>query len=120
MPVGSDHSAAQKKTAIAKGLEAVGIEARFPDYLPLQPKFALTDLLTEMRGAELVIADLSRERPSCYYELGLAEAIGKRVYLIAEQGTQIHQTASRSTVHYYSNLAELASVVERVLANVDH
>src|SRR5271170_5243601 len=87
MPIGSDPFASSKKAAIETGLNQIGLEARFPDYLPHKAQFSLPNLIEEIRGAESVIADLSRERPSCYYEVGVAEAIGKKVHLIAEVGT---------------------------------
>src|ERR1700732_3449030 len=96
MPVGSDPFASEKKLAIAKGVRQAGLEVRFPDYLPLKPTFGLPKLVAEMRDADYVIADLSGERPSCYYKLGIAEAIGKKVYLGAETGTRIHQRVGRS------------------------
>jgi nucleoside 2-deoxyribosyltransferase len=115
MPIASDPHVSSKKAAIAKGIKQAGIEARFPDYLHHAPKFSLAELLEEMRGAECVIADLSRERPSCYYELGVAEALGKKVHLIAEAGTPLHQSAARSFVGYYRDMEDLAQLVARVL-----
>src|SRR5215469_3591523 len=106
MPVGSEPRALGKKAAIATGIKHIGYEARFPDYLPQRPTFSLPELIGEMVGADAIIADLTRERPSCYYELGIAEALGKTVYIIAELGTPIHQTAKRLEVHYYRNLED--------------
>jgi nucleoside 2-deoxyribosyltransferase len=62
-----------------------------------------------------VLADLSLERPSCYYELGLAEALGKPVYLIAKKNTDIHQTASRRLVRYFDNEDEYKVLVENII-----
>ena len=115
MPVGSDPLVAAKKLAIAKGVQQAGLEARFPDYLPHKPTFQLLGLVAEIRGADSIIADLSHERPSCYYELGIAEAIGKKVHLVAEAGTPIHQSVTRSLVRYYADLNDLARTVESAL-----
>jgi nucleoside 2-deoxyribosyltransferase len=115
MPVGSDLFAMEKKKAIADGAARAGFEIRFPDYLPLKPTFKISELIAEILGADCVIADLSHERPSCYYELGIAEALGKRVYLVAKTGTPIHQSAARSMVRYYVDIADLAKSVEQVL-----
>jgi nucleoside 2-deoxyribosyltransferase len=115
MPVGSDSSVSGKRSAIAEGAERAGFKARFPDYLPFKPTFDLPGLIAEINGADSIIADLSRERPSCYYELGIAEATGKRVHLIAEVGTPIHQSVARSLVRYYVDLSDLAKVVENAL-----
>jgi nucleoside 2-deoxyribosyltransferase len=115
MPVGSDPLFADKRTAINVAIERASLEARFPDYLPHQPTFVLFKLIREIRGADLVIADLSHERPSCYYELGIAEAVGKKVHIIAEVGTPIHQSTARSLVRYYHDMADLTRTVERAL-----
>ena len=40
--------------------------------------------------AEVIIADLSYERPNCYFELGYAKALGKDMIIIARKGTKIH------------------------------
>jgi nucleoside 2-deoxyribosyltransferase len=116
MPVGSDPEFPSKRAAINVGIERAGLVARFPDYLPHQPTFVLSELIQEIRGADLVIVDLSHQRPSCYYELGLAEALGKKVRLIAEVNTLIHQSAARSLVRYYRDLAELTRTVESALS----
>jgi hypothetical protein len=64
----------------------------------------------------LPLADLSLERPSCYYELGLAEALGKPVYLIAAEGTDIHQTASRRLVSFYNGQEDFIILLKHILS----
>jgi nucleoside 2-deoxyribosyltransferase len=44
----------------------------------------------EILGSALVLADLTGERPNCYYEAGYAHALGKTVILTARAGTPIH------------------------------
>lgn len=63
----------------------------------------------EIEGATLVIADLSLQRPSCYYELGLAQALGRTTLLVAEEGTDVHQAFGRSDVLFYKSPADLTS-----------
>jgi hypothetical protein len=79
---------------------------------------------TEIQRARFIVADLTDERPSCYFEVGYAEALGKPVVYLAskesvmESGTEtkihfdIHQNVQLFTNH--SEMAEkLRSVVER-------
>jgi hypothetical protein len=89
---------------------------RFPNYLPQAPTFRLADLKQELVGAAFVLVDLTHERPSCYYELGLAEALGLKVRLVAECGTPIHQSAARDEIGYYATLDELEAIVDRAIS----
>lgn len=51
----------------------------------------ITDsILDGIRRAYFVIADLSEERPNCYYEVGFAHALRKPVIPIIEDGHTIH------------------------------
>lgn len=54
-------------------------------------------------------------KPSCYFELGLAQAIGKDVYLIAKHGTNIHQAHGRNMTRFYTNLQNYEQIICQVL-----
>lgn len=101
MPVGSNPHLKERQKNIIENSKEAGLTAHFPRYTTEDPVFNLQATLQDLKNALFVLADLSLERPSCYYELGLAEALGKPVYLIAIQGTDIHQTASRRFVQFY-------------------
>lgn len=115
MPVGSNPQVVEKQKVVADASKKIGLNPHFPGYVTKDPVFDLQATLQDIRNAEFVLADLSLERPSCYYELGLAEALGKPVYLIASEGTDIHQTASRRLVRFYKDAEGYRILLERII-----
>jgi nucleoside 2-deoxyribosyltransferase len=99
-------------------LERLAKEFGFEAFFPLvhRRELSVDVAVGDMRGAEFVLADLSRERPSCYFELGLAEALGLKVVLMAVKGTPIHQVGKATNVWFYSNPTEYVSAVCQALA----
>ncbi|MFC8843924.1 hypothetical protein ACFT8Q_28045 [Streptomyces griseoincarnatus] len=118
MPVSSDEDYYEKRAGLSGAAEEFNLSVHFPldRGLPETGKeFDLARVVSELKQAALVIADLSLERPSCYYELGLAQALGAQVALIARSGTNIHQAFGRNSVTEFRNLQEYPSVVRRIL-----
>jgi hypothetical protein len=107
MPMGFDPLFSNKRAIIGKAIKRAGLTPRFPDYIPYQPSFDIEELKKELLDAVLILVDLSHERPSCYYELGVAEALGHRAHLIAGDRTIIHQSAGRKHVRFYRDLKDL-------------
>ena len=53
--------------------------------------YRITDkILFLIRSSRFVVADLTRERPNVYFELGYARGIGKPVVTIVRRGTEVH------------------------------
>ena|SRR2546425_8461170 len=69
-----------------------------------------------LEDADIVLADLSFERPSCYFEVGFAQALGKRVALIAMDGTAIHQVIGRDTLIFYNTISDYENAVRLALS----
>jgi hypothetical protein len=68
----------------------------------------------EIARSQFVIADITDERPSCYFEAGYAEARGKQVVYIASKESIIRPGAKTKihfdvhmNVHFFSNHDEL-------------
>jgi hypothetical protein len=101
MPVRSDRLFEEKRQVVAEVSSLTRWRIVLPDYDAIKPVSDVDRTMASFGEASLVIADLSSERPSCYYELGIAEALKKRVLLIAEEGTPIHQTGYRDSVQFY-------------------
>lgn len=117
MPIGSDPDFLLKQASIRRGATKAGFCASFPAYQLLQPTFQISALIDHMRGAAVVLADVTGERPSCYYEVGVAEALGIPTLLVAKTGTAIHQAGARCGARFYSDLDDLEQVVASLLSD---
>lgn len=93
----------------------------------IDKEHALEDLVgrikKEIRGALFVVADLTDERPSCYFETGYAEALGKPVIYVASKQS-VARPGVKTTIHfdihmnmnYFSNHAELKEKLANAIA----
>lgn len=115
MPVGADKRFAEKKFIIQCVAQEENLTPYFPFDRTRNINFDIDSTLSSLNDSEFVLADLSMERPSCYFELGLAQAVGKDVYLIAKHGTDIHQAHGRNLVRFYADLQNYEQVIYEVL-----
>lgn len=115
MPVCSDTNAATKRLLIEQLADRHGASARFSEYANAIGIFDLDKFKDDLNSACFVLIDLSLERPSCYYELGVVEVLDRPVELVAEENTPIHQAAGRAKLTYYRDLGALANLLDRRL-----
>ena len=115
MPVGADQQFADKRSILQKVADKEGLTPYFPFDTTSNMAFDRERTLSVIKNSDFVVADLSLERPSCYFELGLAQALGKDVYLIAQQDTDIHQAHGRGLTRFYNGLSGYEQVVSKVL-----
>lgn len=114
-PIGIDPAAKSKLDIIRNVAASRNWEFQLPAYDSSFPRFEPKKFSSMLESASLVLADLTHERPSCYFELGYAEALDVEVRLIAETGTVIHQTSHKSNVAWYDSLTDLEMQIERLL-----
>lgn len=114
-PVGADANFVAKKSVLQHLGAEYGLEPFFP--LEHHSEFFIETVSHDLKLAAFVLADLSLERPSCYFELGIAEALGARVLLIAAAGTPIHQAGGLCEVTFYSDMTQYSSIVSTMLAS---
>ena len=113
-PVGADPDFPAKKEI----LESVGSKYALIPFFPLQQRshFSVAAAKSDLRQAEFVLADLSRERPSCYFEVGLAQAMDVPIVLIAASGTRIHQVGENARIATYSDLQQYRRLISEILS----
>lgn len=90
-----------KAVASDCGMRA-GIANNFSDN-----EMIITKIVENIKKAELIIADLSYERPNCYFELGYAMALKKDIIIIAKEETTIHFDVQGYEVINYKDIIEL-------------
>lgn len=112
-PVGSDPQYQVKRELLRKVSRDTGRELFFP--LEHHDCFSIDAARLDLQSASLVVADLSLERPSCYFELGIAQALDVPVCIVAADGTRVHQTASPGSVRFYSNLDEYREIITQAI-----
>jgi nucleoside 2-deoxyribosyltransferase len=112
--VGTDPQFAAKQAILKELGSTYGCEPFFP--LQRRGRFDITSCRADIRNADFVLADLSLERPSCYFELGVAEALDVRTAIIAAAGTRIHQVADAQLVSLYASLDEYRTLVVKELS----
>jgi hypothetical protein len=70
-------------------------------------------VLEALARSEIVLCELSNERPNCYYEAGFAHALGRELILVIRHGEKKHFDLASHRFIEWSNLDELAAGLRR-------
>lgn len=105
-----------KQHMIKRVSEKFGMVAHYAPTRNSGERFDLDETIYLFSQVDFFIADLSFERPSCYFEVGFVQALKKKVYIIALEGTDIHQVLNREECLFYKNLQEYENIIVQCLS----
>lgn len=72
--------------AISRGAKSAGFHVVSPDQKPVMLGSTIQDwIVSAIAAADCVVADVSERSPNIFFELGLAQAMGKGILLIANE-----------------------------------
>ena len=105
--------------AIRPVLEEAGFEvlSEIGNIKPGQIVDQITEGITE---STVVVVDVTKARPNCYHEVGLAQGQGKTVIITAKRGARIHSNISGERIIQWQNWKDLAKQLKDVLISLGH
>jgi hypothetical protein len=79
------------QAAVIEVCKKAGFQAVRTDSRPADSSHQIIDAIHDhIQTCGFVIADLTRERPNIYYEIGYAKALEKKLVLTSKKGTSVH------------------------------
>lgn len=132
MPIQGDKFGSQNEQRIFKEFDErfVKIEKLLHKYgciaIRIDKQYTLDELVKrikeEINRSRFVIADLTEERPSCYFEVGYADAKDRHTIFIAskygivdtQKKTEIHFDIHRN-VNFFSNHVEMIEKIKKTI-----
>ena len=75
-------------------------------------------ILEEIASSAVVLCDLSRERPNCYYEAGFAHALGKEIVFTIRKEDRVHFDLSAYRFIEWETDLELRQQLDRRFAAI--
>lgn len=102
---------------IERACRAFGLSAVRADKIEHQGMIT-EEVLNRIASSEILIADLTGERPNVYYEVGYAHALKKRPILVRKQGTKLHFDLSNYNTREYPNLHRLEDLLKKCVEEI--
>lgn len=77
----------------------------------------LSYIVSQICSAQLIIANISGRNPNVFYELGIAQALGKPVVIVSKGAKDIPFDLKNRQVIIYDNPADLRLKVQKAVVN---
>jgi len=77
-----------------------------------------SEIIEAINKSRFLIADLTFERPNCYYEVGYAHALGKPIVILAKEKTERHFDISTYKWLYWKNYKDLKPKLEKEIKSI--
>lgn len=105
-----------EKQLLNKGFKVIRITDEDEDSKTIIPQ----KIRTEIDDSDLVVAELTKGTPNCYFEVGYAIAKGKNLMLLAaeESRPKIHYDLKLNGFRYWKDLTDLESKLKKRLDNL--
>jgi len=104
-----------KKKIISKICQSNNIELYLAEDKLIHKSLDANETIELFKIMDYFIADISYQRPSCYFEIGYLQALNKEINLIAKTNTPIHQLLKKGTVNFYQNINEFKGLINDII-----
>ncbi len=79
----------------------------------------INHIFEAIHKSSVVIAELTYPRPNCYYELGFADAIGKPIVRLAQEGTDLPFDNNQFPFIFYNDVTDLRPKLKQALIDLE-
>ena len=107
------------RDAIGRGIQDAAEELHFPEIQCVRvddqrgTTYKIDDMMIRhIEESGIIICDLTEEKPNCYFELGWALALKRKVIVTAKKGTRIHFDVSHLAIQFWESNWELEQKVK--------
>lgn len=105
------------RVAIANACKRYDYEARRVDE-GNDRKRIVPEIMRGIRQAAFVVADVSEDKANVYWELGLANGMGKEVILVAKKGTQLPFDINDVPVLFWESFSEFEAALAARIGHI--
>jgi len=113
-----DPSGEQVRDAVRQVLQELGMEVFRADTLQVGSNLTY-EIINAIESSDLIIADVSKQNPNVFYELGFAHALRKPTLLMTSQEGLSRVPTDLSSNHYLiydlSNLSDFQNTLKRMI-----